>query len=406
MVAVVSEAAGELVGGRYRLIEPVGQGGMGRVWRARDEVLDREVAVKEILLPHGLVAGQRDLLIRRVLREARSAARLNNPGIITVHDVAEYNGAPLIVMEFIKGRSLAAVIREEGRLPPRRVAAIGAAMLDALTEAHAAGIVHRDLKPDNVLLTGRRTVITDFGIASLLDATALTSPGTVLGTPLYMAPEQIEGRPATPACDLWSLGATLYAAVEGQSPFTAPTLTSLYAAILTKSPRPAEHAGPLGPILTALFVKDPGKRATADHIVQALAALLQPEPNTLPWQSPQTHAGSRLPATGPPATAPTDRTPAMGVSHPTRVAFEGARVFVPAANAEVYWWLSEMVRVHLGAMYGQKLAETRLRLQVEEASFAEAAAWRALLEDLLHDRPDLTPLMHQLVTETSHRLRA
>jgi serine/threonine protein kinase len=284
----VAETAGVLVGGRYRLIEPVGQGAMGRVWRGHDEVLDREVAVKEILLPHGLDAEQRDLLIARVRREARSAARLNHPGIITVHDVAEHNGAPLIVMEFINGRSLAAVIREEGRLSPGRVAAIGAAMLDALQQAHAAGIVHRDLKPDNVLITGRRTVITDFGIASMAGATALTSTGARPGTALYMAPEQIEGEHATPASDLWSLGATLYAAVEGQTPFTGPTLHAVYHAIVSKAPRPTERAGPLEPILAALLVKDPGQRATADQTDQALAALLappaagpiQPEPTT------------------------------------------------------------------------------------------------------------------------------
>ncbi|MDB4872924.1 MAG: hypothetical protein JWL97_3928, partial [Gemmatimonadales bacterium] len=289
-MAVVAEVAGELVGGRYRLIEPVGQGGMGRVWRGRDEILHREVAVKEILLPHGLVSKERDVLFRRVMREARSAARLNHPGIITIHDITEHNGAPLIVMEFIAGRSLAAVIREEGRLPPRRVAAIGAAMLDALQEAHAAGIVHRDLKPDNVLITGRRTVITDFGIASMADATALTSPGAKLGTPLYMAPEQIEGKPATPASDLWSLGATLYAAVEGQTPFTGPTIPALFNAIFSKAPRPAEHAGPLRPILVALLDKDPGQRTTADQTAQSLAALLEPPAGGPETPTPETPA--------------------------------------------------------------------------------------------------------------------
>jgi serine/threonine protein kinase len=294
-MAVVAEVAGELVGGRYRLIEPVGQGGMGQVWRGRDEILDREVAVKEILLPYDLVPEQRDLLIRRVMREARSAARLNHPGIITVHDVVEHNDAPLIVMEFITGGSLATVIREEGRLRPERVAAIGAAMLDALQEAHAAGIVHRDLKPDNVLITGRRTIITDFGIASMVDGTALTGTGAQLGTPLYMAPEQIEGEPATPASDLWSLGATLYAAVEGQPPFTGPTLTALFNAILIKSPRPAEHAGSLGEILGELLNKDPARRASASRTAQSFATLLEPSAAGRPVQPvPET-----LPLTGP-----------------------------------------------------------------------------------------------------------
>ncbi|MGI8333243.1 WD40 repeat domain-containing serine/threonine protein kinase [Actinomadura scrupuli] len=294
-------AASELVGGRYRLIEPIGQGGMGRVWRGHDEVLDREVAVKEILVPAGLAGRQRDSLVRRVMREARATARLNHPGIITVHDVVVHQGAPVIVMEFVAGPSLAAVIDDEGPLPVRRVAVIGAAMLEALGEAHSAGIVHRDLKPDNVLLAGRRVIITDFGIATLADATVLTDPGAVMGTPSYMAPEQIEGSPATPAFDLWSLGATLYTAVEGRPPFTGPTLTALCVAILTQAPRPPEHAGPLTPILMGLLEKDPGRRATADQTARYLTDLPHTEdavPVPLPGPGPSTPGSSRtLPST-------------------------------------------------------------------------------------------------------------
>ncbi len=147
-------------------------------------------------------------------------------------------------MEFLGGPSLAAVLAKEERLQPARVAEIGAAMLDALREAHAAGIVHRDLKPDNVLLAGRRIVITDFGIANVADATTLTASGAVMGTPVYMAPEQLDKQDVSESCDLWSLGVTLYKAVEGVAPFSGPTLTSLYGAILMKQPRPAKHAGP------------------------------------------------------------------------------------------------------------------------------------------------------------------
>ncbi|MFG2021461.1 WD40 repeat domain-containing serine/threonine protein kinase [Actinomadura geliboluensis] len=305
----------ELVGGRYRLVELVGQGGMGRVWRGHDEVLDRPVAVKQILLHTGLADGQRDELNRRLLREARAAARLNHPGIVTVHDVVAHDGAPAIVMEFLSGPSLASLIEQEGRLPLKRVAEIGAAMLDALREAHAAGIVHRDLKPDNVLLAGRRTVITDFGIANVADATALTASGTVLGTPVFMAPEQLEGQPAGGACDLWSLGVTLYKAVEGVAPFSGPTLTSLYGAILTKEPRPAEHAGPLAEVLAGLLVKDPALRATADQTADALAALSREAP-------PAVGAGSALPPGQ--ATAPlTEHTAFNGTTVP---AFDAALV--------------------------------------------------------------------------------
>ncbi|MFD0274712.1 protein kinase [Kitasatospora sp. NPDC127111] len=262
---------GALIGGRYQLQELIGQGGMGRVWRGRDTTLGRDVAVKEVLVPQGVTEAEREQLVQRVLREARAAARLNHPGIITVHDVAEHEGAPVIVMEFVTGISLGAAVARDGALPVARVAEIGVAMVKALREAHAAGIVHRDLKPDNVLLMGERVILTDFGIAHMADATtALTRTGTVIGTPAYMAPEQLEGRPAAPANDLWSLGATLYAAVEGEMPFSGDTFGALCVAVVTKDPRPAVRAGALAPLLAALLAKDPAQRASAE---QALAAL-------------------------------------------------------------------------------------------------------------------------------------
>ncbi|MFE3287470.1 protein kinase [Streptomyces sp. NPDC059233] len=267
----MAETSGALVGGRYQLIEPVGRGGMGRVWRGRDETLGREVAVKEVTLPQGVGEAQREVLLQRVMREARAAARLNHPGIITVHDVVVHEGAPAIVMEFVTGSSLAAAVAQDGPLPARRVAEIGVQLLKALGVAHAAGIVHRDLKPDNVLLMDDRVIITDFGVAHVSDATtALTHSGTIIGTPAYMAPEQLEGKPPTPATDLWALGATLYGAVEGAAPFSAETFTALCVAIVTQEPRTAERAGPLADVLAALLTKDPALRATSE---QALAAL-------------------------------------------------------------------------------------------------------------------------------------
>ncbi|BAJ32297.1 MULTISPECIES: ABC transporter substrate-binding protein [Kitasatospora] len=307
----MTDGDGTLIGGRYRLIEPVGRGGMGRVWRGRDETLHREVAVKEILFPAGLEDEQRELLLQRVMREARVAAGLNHPGIITVFDVVEHEGAPVIVMEFVVGTSLAATVRDHGRLPAARVAGIGLAVLDALTAAHAAGVVHRDLKPDNILLSGNRVVLTDFGIASITDATmSLTNTGTLLGTPAYMAPEQLDGKPATPASDLWSLGATLHTAVEGEAPFAATTLTALYVAILTQPPRPSRHAGPLTPALLGLLVKDPGLRLTAEQAVRALAAAAQSAPAAPPVPLPhQQTVRDAAPAPVPVPPAPTTPPP-------------------------------------------------------------------------------------------------
>jgi eukaryotic-like serine/threonine-protein kinase len=263
--------------GRYRLTGLLGQGGMGVVWRAHDERLGREVAVKELRLPEHLDAAQRQIWIARLDREARAAARLKHPGVVTVHDrITGEDGRPWIVMELVHGRSLTDLLRAEGPLPPARVVHIGSQMVSALRAAHQAGITHRDIKPANVLLEGDRIVLTDFGIAAVDGEAALTHSGALMGTPAFMAPEQVRGLAATAASDLWSLGATLYTAVEGRPPFGGASPGEVFVAIMTEDPAPAVHAGPLESVLGSLLRKNPAERPTADQL-HTLLARLAPE---------------------------------------------------------------------------------------------------------------------------------
>ncbi|MES9538310.1 protein kinase [Actinomadura sp. NPDC000600] len=264
-----------VLAGRYQNLGLIGQGGMGSVWRARDPELGREVAIKELRIAEQVTEQERSVWYARTEREARAAARLRHPGIVTVYDrVMGEDGRPWIVMELIRGRSLGALLAEQGRLPARQAAAIGLAVLDALSAAHAQGIVHRDVKPANVLLEGDRVVLTDFGIAAVEGDATLTRSGAVLGTPAYMSPEQVHGEPATPASDLWALGATLYAAVEGRPPFTAPTHGALFIAIATQEPDPPQCGGPLAQLLNGLLRKNPADRpspAQARELLNAVA---------------------------------------------------------------------------------------------------------------------------------------
>lgn len=259
--------AGRVVAGRYRLLEEIGRGGMGVVWRARDGVLDREVAVKEMLVPSGLDEAGRLALPQkngRAIREARSAARLSHPGVVTVFDVVEEEGRPWVVMEFVPARSLQEVIGKEGPLPPERAARIGRQLAGALAAAHAAGILHRDVKPGNVLLArGDRAVLTDFGIAVIEGEASLTQTGGLLGSPAYIAPERIRGEPALPASDLWALGATLFAAVTGRPPFQRDDPVAVFGAVLIQEPVVPPHARVLRPVLEGLLDKDPASRMPA-----------------------------------------------------------------------------------------------------------------------------------------------
>src|SRR6266699_2943 len=266
--------SGRVVAGRYQLLDPVGHGAMGTVWRARDLRLDREVAVKEVRVPGPITHQDRNILRERSLREARVAARLSHPGVVTVHDVLEAGGCPWIIMELVPSRSLAQVLAQDGPLPPARAAVMGMTLLEALGSAHAAGVVHRDVKPGNILVTpDGRVVLTDFGIATLHGDPGLTQVGMVMGTPGFCAPERIRGAPASPASDLWSLGATLYAAVEGRGPFEGQgSAMAVLANIVHGDPPPATSAGPLGPVITALMRRDPAVRPDATAARRLLAA--------------------------------------------------------------------------------------------------------------------------------------
>ena len=269
--AATAEPPARMLAGRYRLGARLGRGGMGTVWHAVDEMLDREVAVKELSVGH-LAEEDLQIVQSRMKQEARAAARIKHPGVITIHDVLEQDGKPWIVMELIDGRSLAELVEQEGTLNPREAAGIGAQVLAALHRGHLVGVIHRDVKPANVLLErgSGRVVLTDFGIATYEGDSALTRTGDLIGSPDYLAPERVHGSRPGPASDLWGLGATLYAAVEGESPFRRDSpLTTLTAVVTDPLPEP-RNAGPLTPVLQALLSKEPEERPAAPEAIRML----------------------------------------------------------------------------------------------------------------------------------------
>ncbi|MEV3992149.1 protein kinase [Streptomyces sp. NPDC049837] len=270
--------AGLVLAGRYRLSEVIGRGGMGKVWRAHDEVLHRTVAVKELTAGKYVSEADRAVLHARTQKEARAAARISHPGVVTVHDVLEHDDRPWIVMQYVDGPSLAdaAKAAENRRIDACEAARIGLHVLGALRAAHAAGVLHRDVKPGNVLLAhDGRVLLTDFGIAAIEGDSTITRTGELVGSIDYLAPERVRGGDPGPASDLWSLGATLYTAVEGTSPFHRTSPLSVMQAVVTEEPPPAEHAGALGPVIIALLRKDPADRPDATEAERMLLEAME-----------------------------------------------------------------------------------------------------------------------------------
>ncbi|WP_030671617.1 serine/threonine-protein kinase [Streptomyces cellulosae] len=286
---------GQLLAGRYRLADPIGKGGMGRVWRAHDEVLHRAVAIKELTAALYVSESDQAVLLARTRAEARAAARINHSAVVTVHDVLDHDGRPWIVMELVEGHSLADAVKEQGRVEPREAARIGLWVLRALRAAHSAGVLHRDVKPGNVLLArDGRVLLTDFGIAQIEGDTTITRTGEVVGSVDYLAPERIRGHDPGASSDLWALGATLYTAVEGRSPFRRTTPLTTMQAVVDEEPAEPQQAGPLGPVIAALLCKDPAVRPDMAAAEQMLAEAAEGRrPSEAQAYVPTHHGGAR-----------------------------------------------------------------------------------------------------------------
>ncbi|WP_030262981.1 serine/threonine-protein kinase [Streptomyces violens] len=330
---------GRLLAGRYRLGDVLGRGGMGTVWRARDEVLGRTVAVKELRFPGGVEEDEKRRLITRTLREAKAIARIRNHGAVTVYDVVDEDDRPWIVMELVEGRSLAEVIRDDGALTPRRAAEVGLAVLDVLCAAHREGILHRDVKPSNVLIADDgRVVLTDFGIAQVEGDPSVTSTGMLVGAPSYISPERARGQKPGPPSDLWSLGGLLYACVEGVPPYDKGSAIATLTAVMTEPVDPPKSAGGLEEVIYGLLVKDPAGRLS-DEAARALltAAVNAPEdtgaePAEKPAEATRMMALPALPPKPAPPPRPSAAT-AGAAAEPARERMRGALKSVRNAAA-------------------------------------------------------------------------
>jgi serine/threonine protein kinase len=336
-------ASHTLIAERYLLLESLGRGGMGHVWRGVDTKLNRPVAVKEIVPAEGLTPAEMAELRPRALREARAAARLNHPNVVRVYDIVIDDSVPWIVMEHVPSRSLLQIVAEDGPIPPSLAARYGLDVLAALTAAHHVGVLHRDVKPSNVLITETgRTVLTDFGLATIAGDPAVTRTGVVIGTPSFMAPERAADTVVGPAADLWSLGATLYFAVQGRSPYERASTLATLSALASEEPPFAPASGPLWPVLAGLLRREPGARLPAPTVRAMLRQVAGPLPSA-PVVRPQLSPPALpSPPTGGPAIAP------ARVPRPLR----RATVLVAAALAVVVglliWLVPRTVRAWEG----------------------------------------------------------
>jgi predicted Ser/Thr protein kinase len=378
-----------LVAGRYRVIRALGAGGMGRVWLARDEVLDRDVAIKEIVLPFGLPDTQREELRLRTLREARAAARLSHPNVVQIYDVQSGDDQPWIVMEYVRSRSLLQVIEENGPLPVEQVAGIGLAVLSALDAANRVGVLHRDVKPSNVLIADDgRVVLTDFGSAMIDEGEgALTRTGVILGSPQFIAPERVDKGVSTPEADLWSLGATLYAAVEGRPPYSRSTALRSLIALTTDKPDPIRLGGPLKPVLTGLLQRNPQARMKPVDIEQRLRRLADVQTTVHLRHIPEQRTGEAgVPALA--AVAAAGAIPALEGGS-AKAAGAGAAGAVPEPPG-----LSEQrtVGTVLRARWRILAATVAAAVVIPLAALAGSAVypqWTSVFDD---DQPDRTPV--------------
>ncbi|CAM3618567.1 serine/threonine-protein kinase [Kibdelosporangium persicum] len=290
-----AEQAERVIAGRYRLVSVIGHGSMGTVWRAYDEFLHRTVAVKEIRLPPGMPQSQADEVRERTLREARAIGVLSHPNVVTLHDIAQENGDPYVVMEHVPGSSLAHLLRSKGPLDTTQAAAVADAVAAALQAAHQAGITHRDVKPANVLIaTDGRIKLADFGIARNISENTLTKTGITLGSPAYIAPEVASGGEVTHNADLWSLGATLFATIEGHAPYNpdGDIIATLLEVVNGEVPRPASDS-PMAGIVSGLMVKEPAGRMTLAEVRRRMYGLL-PEPGTSPFTAEEITGAERF----------------------------------------------------------------------------------------------------------------
>lgn len=293
---------GDVIAHRYRLLDLIGAGSMSRVWTARDEVLQRLVALKEVIAPHWMPDAEKTRLHAHAVREARAAARLSHRHVVAVFDVLCEDDRPWIVMEHVPSRPLDVVLAEAGPMTPGAVAVLGLGLLSGLAAAHRAGVLHRDVKPQNVLIgDDGRVVLSDFGVAAVRDDTSATRTDVGVGTPQYVAPERARSGESTAAADMWSLGATLYTAVEGRPPYTRDTAMDTLAALAAADPDPMVLAGALRPVLDGLLRRDPRERADVAGARRALRAAAEADnayrrPAKTPSRPPGPPAGRADPS--------------------------------------------------------------------------------------------------------------